>query len=95
MLAQRLCEKDPTKIGQWDSETIPSQVISGGETSSDEGEPIPQHAWKWQTRICLDRIMCQLQTKIENPLFALGVLSLIDGSTSTTRKNAKTNLRFP
>lgn len=44
MLAQRLCEKDPTKIGQWDSETIPSQVISGGETSSDEGEPIPQHA---------------------------------------------------
>ncbi|XP_043262762.1 uncharacterized protein LOC122403346 isoform X1 [Colletes gigas] len=44
MLAQRLCEKDPSKIGQWDSEAIPSQVISGGETSSDEGEPIPQHA---------------------------------------------------
>lgn len=44
MLAQRLCEKDPSKIGQWDPETIPSQVISGGETSSDEGEPIPQHA---------------------------------------------------
>ncbi|CAL7950233.1 unnamed protein product [Xylocopa violacea] len=44
MLAQKLCEKDPSKIGQWNSETIPSQVISGGETSSDEGEPIPQHA---------------------------------------------------
>ncbi|XP_076678830.1 uncharacterized protein LOC143374535 isoform X2 [Andrena cerasifolii] len=44
MLAQRLCEKDPSKIGQWDPEAIPSQVISGGETSSDEGEPIPQHA---------------------------------------------------
>lgn len=43
MLAQRLCEKDPSKIGQWDSEAIPSQAISGGETSSDEGEPIPQH----------------------------------------------------
>ncbi|CAK9813000.1 Transcription factor HIVEP2 [Anthophora plagiata] len=42
ILAQRLCEKDPSKIGQWDSETIPSQIISGGETSSDEGEPIPQ-----------------------------------------------------
>ncbi|KOC60642.1 hypothetical protein WH47_07722, partial [Habropoda laboriosa] len=44
MLAQRLCEKDPSKIGQWDSEAIPGQIISGGETSSDEGEPIPQHA---------------------------------------------------
>ncbi|KAG7196427.1 hypothetical protein KM043_018533 [Ampulex compressa] len=44
ILAQRLCEKDPSKIGQWDSETVPSQVISGGETSSDEGEPILQHA---------------------------------------------------
>ncbi|XP_076299391.1 uncharacterized protein LOC143218212 isoform X3 [Lasioglossum baleicum] len=44
MLAQRLCEKDPSKIGQWDSEALPSQAISGGETSSDEGEPIPQHA---------------------------------------------------
>lgn len=43
MLAQRLCEKDPNKMGQWDPETIPSQIISGGETSSDEGEPIPQH----------------------------------------------------
>lgn len=46
MLAQRLCEKDPAKITQWDSETVPavSQVVSGSETSSDEGEPIPQHA---------------------------------------------------
>ncbi|KZC05417.1 Transcription factor E4F1 [Dufourea novaeangliae] len=45
ILAQRLCEKDPSKIGHWDSETIPSQGISGGETSSDEGEPIlQQHA---------------------------------------------------
>ncbi|XP_076246743.1 zinc finger protein schnurri [Calliopsis andreniformis] len=44
MLAQRLCEKDSSKIGQWDPETIPNQIISGGETSSDEGEPIPQHA---------------------------------------------------
>lgn len=45
MLAQRLCEKDPAKIAQWESEAVPnSQVVSGGETSSDEGEPIPQHA---------------------------------------------------
>jgi len=44
MLAQRLCGKDPAKITQWDSETMPGPVVSGGETSSDEGEPIPQHA---------------------------------------------------
>jgi len=43
-LAQRLYEKDPTKITQWDSETIPGPAVSGSETSSDEGEPIPQHA---------------------------------------------------
>jgi len=44
MLAQRLGEKDPAKIAQWDSETLPGPVVSGSETSSDEGEPIPQHA---------------------------------------------------
>lgn len=45
MLAQRLCEKDPAKIAQWDSESVPvGQTVSGSETSSDEGEPIPQHA---------------------------------------------------
>lgn len=43
ILAQRLCEKDPNKMGQWDTEVVPSQPISGGETSSDEGEPISQH----------------------------------------------------
>lgn len=44
ILAQRLNEKDPTKITQWDSEALPGPVVSGSETSSDEGEPIPQHA---------------------------------------------------
>lgn len=44
MLAQKLGEKDPAKIAQWDSETLPGPVVSGSETSSDEGEPIPQHA---------------------------------------------------
>lgn len=46
MLAQRLCEKEPGKIAQWDSESVPvvGQAVSGGDTSSDEGEPIPQHA---------------------------------------------------
>ncbi|XP_012232683.1 transcription factor HIVEP3 isoform X2 [Linepithema humile] len=44
ILAQRLYEKDPTKITQWDSETMPGPAVSGSETSSDEGEPIPQHA---------------------------------------------------
>lgn len=44
MLAQKLGEKDPAKIVQWDSETLPGPVVSGSETSSDEGEPIPQHA---------------------------------------------------
>lgn len=43
-MAQRLCGKDPAKIAQWDSETLPGPVASGSETSSDEGEPIPQHA---------------------------------------------------
>lgn len=44
MLAQRLGEKDPTKIAQWDSEALPGPIVSGSETSSDEGEPISQHA---------------------------------------------------
>lgn len=44
MLAQKLGEKDPAKIAQWNSETLPGPVVSGSETSSDEGEPIPQHA---------------------------------------------------
>ncbi|XP_015601616.1 uncharacterized protein LOC107270800 isoform X2 [Cephus cinctus] len=43
ILAQKLYEKDPTKMGQWDAEMIPNQGASGGETSSDEGEPIPPH----------------------------------------------------
>lgn len=46
MLAQKLYEKDPTKLGQWDgdrgeiliSHSLPQ--MSGGETSSDEGEPL-------------------------------------------------------
>lgn len=46
MLAQKLYEKDPTKLGQWDgdrgeiltSHSLPQ--MSGGETSSDEGEPM-------------------------------------------------------
>lgn len=42
-MAQKLYEKDPSKMGQWDAEMIPSQGASGGETSSDEGEPIPLH----------------------------------------------------
>lgn len=44
ILAQRLCEKDPNKMGQWDTDVVQSQQpISGSETSSDEGEPITQH----------------------------------------------------
>lgn len=39
-MAQRLCGKDPAKIAQWDSEALPGPVVSGSETSSDEGEPI-------------------------------------------------------
>lgn len=46
MLAQKLYEKDPTKLGQWDGDrgeiltahSLPQ--MSGGETSSDEGEPM-------------------------------------------------------
>jgi hypothetical protein len=46
VLAQKLYEKDPTKLGQWDGErgeivtshSLPQ--MSGGETSSDEGEPL-------------------------------------------------------
>ncbi|XP_011648179.1 uncharacterized protein LOC105434222 [Pogonomyrmex barbatus] len=48
MLAQRLCEKDPAKIAQWESEALPGPVVSGSETSSDEGEPISQHALRAQ-----------------------------------------------
>lgn len=48
ILAQRLCEKDPAKVAQWDTETLPGPVVSGSETSSDEGEPIPQHAFHAQ-----------------------------------------------
>ncbi|EZA57450.1 transcription factor HIVEP3 isoform X2 [Ooceraea biroi] len=44
MLAQSLLKTDSTKIMQWDSENLPGPVVSGSETSSDEGEPIPQHA---------------------------------------------------
>lgn len=46
MLAQKLYEKDPTKLGQWDGErgeivtSHPLPQMSGGETSSDEGEPL-------------------------------------------------------
>jgi hypothetical protein len=46
VLAQKLYEKDPTKLGQWDGErgeimtSHPLPQVSGGETSSDEGEPL-------------------------------------------------------
>jgi hypothetical protein len=46
VLAQKLYEKDPTKLGQWDGERgeiVSSHALpqmSGGETSSDEGEPL-------------------------------------------------------
>ncbi|XP_069704181.1 zinc finger protein 40 isoform X2 [Periplaneta americana] len=46
VLAQKLYEKDPSKLGQWDGERgeiLPSHPLpqmSGGETSSDEGEPL-------------------------------------------------------
>lgn len=46
VLAQKLYEKDPTKLGQWDGERAeiltshPLPHMSGGETSSDEGEPL-------------------------------------------------------
>jgi hypothetical protein len=46
VLAQKLYEKDPTKLGQWDGERgeiltpHPLPQMSGGETSSDEGEPL-------------------------------------------------------
>ncbi|KAL0114453.1 hypothetical protein PUN28_011603 [Cardiocondyla obscurior] len=40
MLAQKL---ENPKTTQWDSETVPGPVVSSSETSSDEGEPIPQH----------------------------------------------------
>ncbi|CAD6241321.1 GSCOCG00002648001-RA-CDS [Cotesia congregata] len=55
VLAKKLYDQDPTKIGQWDPETAASQyqqsippttttttTTSSGEASSDEGEPIPQ-----------------------------------------------------
>ena len=35
-------------MSQWDAEIIPHQVASGGETSSDEGEPIPSHSMMHQ-----------------------------------------------
>ncbi|GLG94934.1 Protein glass [Gryllus bimaculatus] len=38
MLAQRLYEKDPNKLERWEGEPVPP--ISGGDTSSDEGEPL-------------------------------------------------------
>ncbi|PSN44286.1 hypothetical protein C0J52_12964, partial [Blattella germanica] len=46
VLAQKLYEKDPSKLGQWDGErgellpAHPLPPMSGGETSSDEGEPL-------------------------------------------------------
>ncbi|XP_049810817.1 uncharacterized protein LOC126253464 [Schistocerca nitens] len=46
VLAQKLYEKDPSKLGQWDGERgllfLPNShsQLSGGETSSDEGEPL-------------------------------------------------------
>ncbi|XP_063992981.1 uncharacterized protein LOC135170838 [Diachasmimorpha longicaudata] len=40
ILAYKLYEKDPSKMGQWDPEMGPPNIASGGETSSDEGEPI-------------------------------------------------------
>lgn len=40
-MAQKLYEKDPSKMSQWDAETVPQHGTSGGETSSDEGEPLP------------------------------------------------------
>ncbi|CAG2054281.1 unnamed protein product [Timema podura] len=46
-LAQKLYEKDPSKLGNWESEEThlihahPHSHLSGGDTSSDEGEPLP------------------------------------------------------
>nr|CAD7571115.1 unnamed protein product [Timema californicum] len=46
-LAQKLYEKDPSKLGSWESEethlihALPHSHLSGGDTSSDEGEPLP------------------------------------------------------
>ncbi|KAK0085946.1 hypothetical protein PV325_004189 [Microctonus aethiopoides] len=44
LLAQKLYEKDPSKMSQWDAETVPQHGTSGGETSSDEGEPLPTNS---------------------------------------------------
>nr|CAD7402109.1 unnamed protein product [Timema cristinae] len=46
-LAQKLYEKDPSKLGNWENEethlihALPHSHLSGGDTSSDEGEPLP------------------------------------------------------
>ena len=44
MLAQKLYEKDPSKMNEWNVESIPSQGVIRGENSSDEGEPISSHS---------------------------------------------------
>src|SRR5436190_892025 len=41
LLAQKLYEKDPSKLGQWDpNEMMPHHMLSSGDTSS-EGEEDP------------------------------------------------------
>ena len=40
-MAQKLCEKDPEKLGQWEPSMIPNNTASSGETSSDEADATP------------------------------------------------------
>lgn len=42
LLAQKLYEKDPSKLGQWDPvEMMPHHALSSGDTSSEGEEDIP------------------------------------------------------
>lgn len=54
ILADRLGVKDPIKTKQWDGESSNHHhIASGGETSSDEGEPIAaqQHVQQFQGQV--------------------------------------------
>lgn len=45
-----------------------------------------QILWKWQTRTCLDSIMCQSRKKIRNLIFAIQIFSLVNRDASTVWK---------
>ncbi|XP_043476664.1 uncharacterized protein LOC122507810 isoform X2 [Leptopilina heterotoma] len=41
LLAQKLYEKDPSKMGQWDPESAANQINNKGENSCDESDELP------------------------------------------------------